>query len=203
MDAKQINQTFDLTFYVGAIVKLAKKVNYHVGPCPMCGGRDRFTLKHTAGGDVWHCRNCAPDGYHTPIDFFIAYHGIDFKEAFKQMGGEVQRPQPQRVRLANPAPVQVAPDSDWQAGTWREVNAACDRLLGDWTGKGFEASEAGEPGRRYLTERGISRGMMNWCLLGYGEAYGRTAIYIPYLDLGKVITAVKYRYIDPLAQTAK
>src|SRR5687767_7550711 len=80
MDPKQINQTFDLTSYVGAIVELAKKVNYHVGPCPMCGGRDRFTVKHTAGGDVWHCRKCAPDGYHTSIDFFIAYHGIDFKE---------------------------------------------------------------------------------------------------------------------------
>lgn len=32
----------------------------HVGPCPACGGDDRFSVNDTKG--VWRCRQCAPKG---------------------------------------------------------------------------------------------------------------------------------------------
>ena len=40
-------------------------------------------------------------------------------------------------------------------------------------------------------------------LLGYATVYKRPAILIPYLDIGNVVTAVKYRFIDKLARSDK
>lgn len=193
MNANEINQTFDLVSFVGALVKLAKKKNYHTGPCPICGGRDRFTIK-SGGGDRWHCRKCSPDGYHTPIDFFMQYYNVDFKEALSKMGGEIQKPAPIAPRQIHPAPVQVVPDREWQEKAWKQIDAASDCLLN---------SDAGDPGRRYLTGRGIHKGMWNMCLLGYGVIFNRPAVFIPWLDLGNVVTAVKYRFMDELAQHDK
>ncbi len=183
-----LNQTFDLVGYISQIVSLKKHGAYYIGACPMCGGKDRFNIKRN-GHDMWVCRNCAPDKYHSAIDFVMAYKKIDYKEAVRQMGGELEKPQ--RIQ---PAPVQVIPDSTWQAEAWKQVDRANINLIG---------SEAGEAGRRYLLSRGISRGSIFMHLLGFTVAYKRPCIVIPYLDLGNVISAVKYRFIDDLARTDK
>src|SRR5687768_11328210 len=96
----------------------------------MCGGRDRFNIKRGTS-ELWICRKCTNSRYHTPIDFVMAYHNIDFREALKRMGGEVQQPV---QRLAHPSPrqlvpVQVAPAQDWQAEAWRQIDTASDQLL--------------------------------------------------------------------------
>ena len=31
-----------------------------IGPCPVCGGRDRFAIHTTK--QLWHCRNCGVGG---------------------------------------------------------------------------------------------------------------------------------------------
>lgn len=195
MNATEINQTFDLVSYVGALVQLTKQGAYYIGACPMCGGHDRFNIKRGAN-DIWICRKCTDSKYHTPIDFVMAYHSIDFKEALKRMGGKVQQSAPIKAHSSprTHVPVQVAPAQDWQAEAWRQVDTASDQLL---------EGEVGEAGRRYLTERGISRGAICMWLLGYDVVYGRPAIYIPYLDIGEVITAVKYRFIDERAKVDK
>ena len=74
MDAKQINQTFDLIGYVSGIVKLHKSGAYWIGPCPICEdhGRDRFQIKQ-ADGDMWICRKSRA-GQVSQRDRFL--HGI-------------------------------------------------------------------------------------------------------------------------------
>lgn len=194
MDAKQINTTFDLVSYVGAIVSLTDKRTYHAGPCPMCGGRDRFTIKSDGAGARWHCRKCSPDGYHTAIDFFMQYYKLDFKQALERMGGELRRPGPAPARLKPRTPIQVVPDAQWQARALREIILASNCLTD---------GKAGAAGRQYLTARGISRAAWHMCSLGYGIFCGRPAIAIPYLDIGEVVTAVKYRFIDERSRTDK
>ena len=207
MNAKEINRTFDLVSYVSALVSLHKSGAYwiSVNGCPVCGeGKDRFQIKRTLSGDVWMCRKCHADKYHSVLDFLMAYHKETFKEALRRAGGEVQQP---RRELGNgkpvqsPAPVQVLPDQTWQACAWKQTDEASDRLL---------ESESGEPGRRYLTERGISRGAMYMNMLGYvpivklrptpkhpnGFVIPHGAIVIPWLDVGNVVTAIKYRFTD-------
>jgi DNA primase len=193
MDAKEINLTFDLVKYVGQLVQLTKKSNYYIGPCPMCGGRDRFNIKR-AECDLWICRQCGDGKYHSPIDFIMQYHNIGFKDALTRMGGDLQAPAPVRTRVVAPVPVQVAPDQEWQSQALKEVDAASDCLIEE---------PDGTQGRRYLLWRGISRASVHLWLLGFGRVHNRPAIFIPYMDVGHVITAVKYRFIDRRAKQNK
>jgi hypothetical protein len=195
MDAQQVNQTFDLVTYAGNLVSLKPAKNYQIGPCPMCGGRDRFQIKRTQTGDVWLCRKCSPGKYKSAIDFLMTFHNEKFIDALQRAGGDITAPAPRQGKpVQAPAPVQVLPPEEWQRDAWEFVTAAAERLT--------DTAE-GEQGRRYLLARGISPAMMDSALLGFAEAYGRPAIVIPWTDTGNVITAVKYRFIDPLASQDK
>lgn len=58
MNAQTINATFDLLALVEHDTTLKAAGAYYIGPCPFCGGRDRFTVKATKDGPRWHCRHC-------------------------------------------------------------------------------------------------------------------------------------------------
>jgi hypothetical protein len=195
MNAKQINESFDLVTYISAIVPLHKSGNYwtSVNGCPICGGKDRFQLKRTSSGDIWICRKCNPAPYHSSLDFLMEYLKVDFKTALQKAGGEVERPTPRNYQVKHEKPAE-----DWQVKAWDQVYAANARLL--------EQPEA-EAGRRYLIARGISRASMFMFWLGFSVEYGRPCITIPYFDGanldGGTITALKYRFIDPLARQEK
>jgi hypothetical protein len=101
MDIQTIKQNFDLLSLVQGQVALRKSGAYHIGPCPFCGGVDRFTIKHTDRGDRWHCRGCGGDQYHSVIDFVMRRDGISFLEAVKSLGGG-NVPNPLRGNVPNP-----------------------------------------------------------------------------------------------------
>src|SRR5689334_5958862 len=127
MNAQQVNQTFDLVTYVSGLVTLHKKGGYYIGPCPVCGGRDRFNIKQTTAGHVWICRKCNGEKYHSAIDLLMQLHNEDFKAALKRAGGEVQaplRPMGTGKPVTPPAPVQVLPSDEWQRDAWRKIDAA-------------------------------------------------------------------------------
>jgi hypothetical protein len=196
MDVKHINQTFDLLSYASILVRLHKKGRYFAGACPMCGGNDRFTIKQTPGGYAWICRKCKPDKYHSALDFLMAYHNENFKDALKRSKGDIPVyrhiiGKAQTGDLASP--VYTLPDSAWQAQAWKQVDQANDRLM----------SDEGIRGREYLASRGLHRGSMYMHLLGFAIISRRAAIVIPWLDVGNIITAVKYRFIDDSARTEK
>jgi primase-helicase-like zinc-binding protein len=197
MDAKQTNQTFDLVGYIEPLVALHKEGAYFIGACPICGGRDRFNIKRTNSGDAWICRRCGDGKYHSALDFLMAYHKENFIDALKRAGGEVQAPRRELGRgkpVIAPAPVQVLPSDEWQNQARHFLTVASDRLMDE---------PEGEPARQYLASRGISLGSMARHLLGFAVIGTRPAIVIPWLDIGDVVTSVKYRYIDDLARADK
>lgn len=57
------------------------------GPCPSCGGRDRFRCwpSQRGGGTFW-CRQCGARG--DAIQFFRVFEGLGFKEAAARAGME-------------------------------------------------------------------------------------------------------------------
>lgn len=59
------------------------------GPCPCCGGKDRFRLKRAAAEDGrWFCSQCTPqcgDGFELVKNVL----GVDFKEAMEAVAGVV------------------------------------------------------------------------------------------------------------------
>lgn len=152
MDAKQINQTFDLLGYLGGHTLTAKGA-WHIGACPVCGGKDRFNLKHTREGWRWFCRKCSGEKYNGPIDMVMALENLDFKAALARMGGDSNRPAP--APAPPPPPVAAVPVMDMQ----EQAHAAmreCERIL---------HSPTGERARAWLEKRGIRQAdMLAWNL---------------------------------------
>lgn len=99
------------------------------GPCPMCGGKDRFRFDDKEGRGTWYCNACGSgDG----PELLKQYHGWDFKEAFQRVkevaGAAVSSP----VRKRNPQE-----HADWIRRTWESC---------------FEITE-GDAAWKYLTRR--------------------------------------------------
>lgn len=197
MDAQTINQNYDLLALVSNDTRLKHSGHFYIGACPFCGGRDRFNLKETPEGWRWFCRKCGDDKYHDAIDYIMRRDDLNFKQALESMGGDIQHPP--RTQIIAHDPGFVFPDLDWQSDAWRKVDAASDRLM----------SKAGEVGKLYLEERGISRATILTYRLGFAQLTKseRPAIVIPWFDDsgkdGELITAIKYRFIDDLAKQEK
>lgn len=210
MNANQINATFDL---VAIVPDLRKAGRYHVGPCPFCGGEDRFTIKRGERGAIWHCRNCGDGKYHTPIDFIMRRENCDFKTALKILGGEaVTRDiytQHHMPTAPASSPRWSRRDAEWRSNPWQEtawkiIDSSSERLL---------CKHDGELGREYLASRGFHIGTWGQWLLGFEYHYDprekrkRPAIVIPWIDFERidnmVVMALKYRFIDQLAKQDK
>ena len=57
----------------------------YAGPCPFCGGKDRFVVRpdgrpSEGRAPSWFCRGCAPKGG-SVIDYVIRRQGVDFRAA--------------------------------------------------------------------------------------------------------------------------
>jgi putative DNA primase/helicase len=82
--------------------KLARTgANEHAGPCPMCGGRDRFSVNTKK--KLWNCRGCGKGG--DVIQLLRHILGATFNEAIVELTGEQWTPikSPQRS-LIEPIP---------------------------------------------------------------------------------------------------
>ena len=64
-------------------LRLKRQGRELVGPCPVCGGNDRFAIHPTRG--VWNCRHCVRGG--DAIDLVRHIEGCSFKEAVAVLGG--------------------------------------------------------------------------------------------------------------------
>jgi len=79
-----------------------------VGPCPLCGGRDRFAIH--LGKDAFHCRGCDAGGKGA-ISFVIWLDGCGFREAIESLVGRISQVNRNAVHLAD-APAQGSKEHD-------------------------------------------------------------------------------------------
>ena len=56
-----------------------------IGPCPVCGGRDRFAVNPAKA--VWSCRTCEKRGGGV-IDLYMHVTGVPFRDAVRELVGE-------------------------------------------------------------------------------------------------------------------
>lgn len=108
-DFKRVNRLTDI------VPGLKKSGQYHIGPCPFCGGTDRFNVKATEGGDLWVCRQCGDGKYHDVIDFLMRRDGRPFSEIVGNSAAGI------RTTILRPTPTPAAvpdlatpPGDDWQ-----------------------------------------------------------------------------------------
>lgn len=83
---------------LGAILRRATATE-RVGPCPKCGGRDRFSVNIKR--QVWNCRGCGQGGRNA-LDLVMHVRGFDFAGAVNFLTGHEARPAPARVKPTPP-----------------------------------------------------------------------------------------------------
>ena len=69
-------------------VRLRGRVE-RVGPCPLCGGTDRFSVN--TAKQLWNCRGCGVGG-RDAISLVMHIDGINFRAAVETLSGDAWRP---------------------------------------------------------------------------------------------------------------
>lgn len=177
--AAEINRSFDLLSLVEQDTSLKKTgAHFWAGPCPFCGGVDRFLLKQTPAGMLWFCRNCGGDRYHTAIDYIIQRQSCTFRQALgwaahegstardassaRRGGDDYRLLQKIKANFPNPPLSQPTPTDQPDHLAWRSraalFLAASSAAL--W-------SPSGELALRWLRARGLKDEILQRFHLGY------------------------------------
>lgn len=177
------------------------------GPCPQCGGRDRFWIRENR----YKCRDanggCGIHG--DPISFVMLRERCEFVEAVCMLTGyqteerTERKTLPKRIEIppAPPARKRAAPDATWIAKATKIAGEANHRLFTD---------AHADPGREYLLGRGIEPHCWERFNLGYRPDVPlpgtwldekkdyvqprQAAIVMPWYRQGKVM-AIRYRFL--------
>jgi AAA domain/CHC2 zinc finger len=93
------------------------------GPCPVCGGTDRFSINTEK--QVWNCRGCSKGG--DVIDLVQHIDGVDFTAAATMLAGE--RPQAKPNGKPNGKDEDTVKLTKVVAGSWRYEDEAGELLF--------------------------------------------------------------------------
>lgn len=191
---EQLKRTIDLVAFVQRYTSLhpLSRRGEYAGPCPFCGGEDRFHVK--AGR--FYCRQCTPRGGDV-LDLVQRLHNLSFREACAYLQSDPSFFSERQSVQPPTDPETFTPawqNPEYQASAARTV-AATHRLL---------LSPEGERGQAYLHGRGVSEATWVRYRLGYGRTLHPTrrqnleAIFLPWVSAdGQTITALQHRFIDP------
>lgn len=140
--------TFDLLPLVEADVQLKRSGSWWIGPCPFCGGEDRFNLHYTSDGYRWYCRHCGDGKYHSAIDYIMRRENLNYPDALKRMGADKPDWKQTAQRTAD---LRKASEERMPTSTWRARGSAfveeCRQHL--WRPEGQRAVD-------YLHSRGLT-----------------------------------------------
>jgi DNA primase len=151
----------------------------YAGPCPFCGGRDRFRVwpEHSRGRGRFWCRQCGQSG--DVIDYLRKLDGLTFRQAVKALGGDLRLVTRRKiVPLARLAP----PGDKWQSAARAFVEEAQRKL---WTesdalsylhGRGFDDETIKTAGLGY-NDRTKRQLRSNWGLEKTPE--GKIHVWLP------------------------
>ena len=186
VDTWAIKQRTDLLGLIGADTRLKKvattRGGEYAGPCPFCGGRDRFRVQPEQRR--WWCRRCGDDGrWQDAIAYVQQRDGVDFVEACRRLGasasemGSSSRPSEQGPARARPRPVVSAPQPPTSAARLGALELPDDQVPSPaWQAAGWalvaeaEAvlwSDTGERARAYLASRGLQEQTLRAWRVGF------------------------------------
>lgn len=165
----------DLLQLAGRYSKLTRASSTEMqGPCPKCGGTDRFHVK----ADGWFCRTCHPK-FGDAIEFIRWAEGKTFPEAVEMLTGETLTRTPQQ----QPAPHRTTPEApQWNAP------AAAAKLTA------MQCALAGSPGADYLNSRCLWPD--TWTAYGLGYNTDLRAVAMPW-SRGGDLWGIRYRLLAP------
>lgn len=173
----------DILALTGACTELKRVGSQYMGPCPFCGGEDRFYVSPRK--QAWGCRHCTP-GYNDAISFVAKRDGLNLRQDFDRALTALALPVSQYVTRppANrPKPeVQISDLGDydafltgWQRGADKFITDTVNALH----------SESGAKALEYLTvKRGLRVSSVERYELGYNataheRSWGGVKVWLP------------------------
>jgi DNA primase len=131
----------------------------YAGPCPWCGGRNRFRVWPNAERPRYWCRQCGKQG--DMIQYLRDRDSLSFREACERVGHPLAESRHQRsTRPPHPPPLSSAPGEAWQARALTFCEA-CEESL--WASGGTKALS-------YLHRRGLHDETIRAARIGYHAA---------------------------------
>ena len=121
----------------------------YCGPCPRCGGKDRFVLwpDHPSGavGGRFLCRGCGAQG--DAIEFLRAFRGLGYREACEELRVEPRRNEP-HIRNSTAR-------EEWTPEPERLPSAGWSERAAEFVAECASGIESG-PGLEYLRSRSLT-----------------------------------------------
>ncbi len=137
----------------------------YAGPCPFCGGRDRFRVQPFAAGcGRWFCCGCGDGKWQDAIAYVMQRDHIDFPAACRFLAGDALSVQMNRQRrIPRRSPVQTTEKKDvFRSPMWQ------------WKAKSFIAaseknlwSAQGKKKRAWLRARGLKDETLRLWRIGF------------------------------------
>lgn len=146
------------------------------GPCPLCGGTDRFAVNPSR--TKWFCRGSCIGGdgkYHDAANLLMWRDDIGFPEACRILEVELApiSPQSRTVPVPKPRPEAEPPDKNRMANFARYASHSRDMLWGQ------------SPGARgclnWLRARGLTDATIRKAWLGYAPGDMWRSVVIPWI----------------------
>lgn len=139
------------------------------GPCPFCGGRDRFRVQ--PANDIWLCRNCTGGQWRDVIDFIAKRDNLTIGQAAQKLsiGLTVSNEKPAARKPKAERQAYGPPPEAWQRKA-REAAKKCQNTL---------YSEQGARALAYLEKRGFKHETLQRFGVGYSSGFTTGSLWIP------------------------
>jgi len=161
-DTEALKESVSLVALAGRHVALRKVTDTdggeYAGPCPRCGGEDRF---HVSAAGWWFCRQCH-EKRGDAIEFVRWRDDLGFSEACELLGGQKVAPSASRGKAAGSKapPVTLSRPSQAPSAAWQDRGR---QFLAWAVGELWKSPEA----LGYLRGRGLADETIHAAGLGY------------------------------------
>lgn len=185
---------FDLLSLAQQDTDLKRVGMYYIGPCPFCGGTDRFNLKVVRSKDLWICRQCGDGKYKDAIHYLMQRNNWTYGQTMRHVEGiDIDLPKRQKVIATIREDRKKILDQKLEEFTAQEIWEALHRKMADE-----------ERHREWWRSKGIPDDWQDYLSLGWtpekqyissedGQTHMASAYTIPYFTNGKKFVTMQYR----------
>lgn len=176
IDFEGVKQNIKILDLVGGMKKVASTGGgEYAGPCPFCGGSDRFRVQPAQ--NIWLCRNCTNGVWRDLVDFIAQRDNVTLVEAARQLGGQALPGFTGGCKTEKPKKAQGGftagyrpPGGQWQAGAAEAVEICQVNLYGAQGAKALD----------YLHRRGLRDDTIKRFELGYSQGAEIAGLWVPH-----------------------
>jgi hypothetical protein len=210
IDTTAINQSFDLLAESERLTRLQKASSIEggewAGPCPMCGGTDRFRIQPNHNTPRWLCRQCTGGKWKDSISLVMQAHKLTFKDAVIHMGGSMPNVDPQEAARRAAERAERA-QKELEESIARAQEALKELQEANRWVRYHETLEQNEQARGLWRQRGIPDVYQNLFSFGYDEQHAISTpqgnwitptLTIPVFELGtRQCLNIRHRLLNP------